>query len=207
MYIKIYINNKPLYLCNGLDEDLSALAHQPDNILIDELDSHKVKIMLHEMKQPSIQTGIFVHGDLELLKKAFFKKFKIIQAGGGLVQNEQGEVLLIFRRGFWDLPKGKLDKGETIEQCALREVIEETGLKNVKLIDFLTVTFHSYDHGTHHILKESHWYAMLANSSEKPVPQTEEDIEEIKWVKKEDLHHYTELTFPSILDVLAYVKS
>lgn len=206
MYIKIYIHNKPLYLCDELSNELNALVHNPDNVFIDELDSHTVKTMLREMQLPEIKTGIFLYSDLEKLKKSFLKKFEIIQAGGGLVQNENKEVLLIFRRGFWDLPKGKLDKGETMEECAVREVQEETGLKTIKLKKLLTVTYHSYDLGTHHLLKESHWYRMKGKSSEKLEAQTEEDIEQIKWVKREDLPLYAKNTYPSILDVLAFAR-
>jgi len=155
---------------------------------------------------PEVKTGIFLHSDFDKLQKAFFKKFEVIKAGGGLVSNENKEVLMIFRRGFWDLPKGKLDKGETMEECAIREVQEETGLKNIKLKKRLTVTYHCYDLGTHHMLKESHWYRMKAKSSEKLVAQTEEDIIEIRWVKKDELLLYSKMTYPSILDVLAFVK-
>lgn len=206
MHIKIYINNKPLYLCNQLDAQLNSLIHQPDNVFIDELDAHTIKTMLREMQLPGIKTGIFLHNDLDKLKKSFFKKFEIIQAGGGLLQNEKKEILMIFRRGFWDLPKGKLDKGETMEECAVREVKEETGLKNVKLKKFITITYHSYNLGTHHMLKESHWYSMKGSSSEKLIAQTEEDITDIKWVKKEELSLYGKMTFPSILDVLGFLK-
>lgn len=206
MHIKIYIHNKPLYLCNELNEELNTLIHQPNNVYIDELDAHTVKTMLREMQLPHIKTGIFLYEDFDKLKKAFFKKFEIIQAGGGLVQNEHKEILMIFRRGFWDLPKGKLDRGETVEQCALREVMEETGLKNVKLKKPLTVTYHCYDQGTHHILKESHWYSMRAGSAEKLQPQTEEDIQQIMWVKKTELPLYAKMTYPSVLDVLSLLK-
>jgi ADP-ribose pyrophosphatase YjhB (NUDIX family) len=206
MFIKIYIHNKPLYLCNELNDPLHSLIHEPNNIFIDELNTHTIKTMIREMQLPEIKTGIFLHGDFEKLKKAVFKKFEIIYAGGGLVQNEKKEVLMIFRRGFWDLPKGKLDKNETMEKCAVREVKEETGLKNIKLKKLLTVTYHSYNQGTHQMLKESHWYGMKSSSSEKLVAQTEEDILQTQWVKREDLPLYAKMTYPSILDVLALAK-
>lgn len=206
MHIKIYLHNKPLYLCDELDTLLNELVHLPDNVFIDELNSHTVKTMIHEMSLPEIKTGIFYHDNLEKLQKSFFKKFEIIQAGGGLVQNEQDEVLLIFRRGFWDLPKGKLDKGETLEECAVREVKEETGVKNIKLKKKLTVTWHSYEVGTHHIIKESHWYRMKGKSTDKLVAQTEEGIEHIRWARKEDLPKYLNNTYPSITDVLSFVQ-
>lgn len=206
MFIKVYISNKPLYLCDALDDQLTSLVHHPDNVFIDELDAHTVKTMIREMQLPEIKSGVFLYNDLEKLKKAVFKKFEVIQAGGGLVQNENKEVLMIFRRGFWDLPKGKLDKGETMEECAVREVKEETGLKSIRLKKLLTITYHCYDMGTHHMLKESHWYTMKGKSSEKLVAQVEEDIKEIKWVKKDELPLYAKMTYPSILDVLAFVK-
>ncbi len=116
--------------------------------------------------------------------------------------NEQKEILLIFRRGSWDLPKGKLDKGETIEECAVREVEEETGASNVKLISPLSITYHTYHEGTKFILKESHWFNMSVSGEQKLTPQTEEDIQEIKWVAVDKLPEYMKKSFPSVADVL-----
>ena len=86
------------------------------------------------MQDTSVHAGVFFHPDLEELKDAFFKKFTLVKAAGGFVLNENNEVLMMFRRGKWDLPKGKMDKKETFEECAVRETEEETGLKNIKLI-------------------------------------------------------------------------
>lgn len=202
MYIKIYFNDKPLFLCDNVDETIEPYIHHDDGVFIDELDTHTVKSMIHEMEQPKIHAGVFFHTDLDELKKAFFKKFTVIQAAGGLVKNEKDEILLIFRRGKWDLPKGKLDEGETLEDCAVREVEEETGLKNVKLIAPLVITYHTYHEGTKFILKESHWYTMKAKGNQSLTPQTEEDIHEIKWVTIEGLEKYMQNSFPSVADVL-----
>ncbi|MEO7924686.1 MAG: NUDIX domain-containing protein [Chitinophagaceae bacterium] len=204
MYIKIYFNDNPLFLCDNVDETLQPYVHHDDAVFIDELNSHTVKSMIHEMEQPEVHAGVFYHADLPALKKAFYKKFTRVIAGGGLVQNEKKDTLLIFRRGKWDLPKGKLDKGETIEECAVREVKEETGLQKVKLGSPLTTTYHTYHEGARFFLKESHWYNMKANGEEMLVPQTEEDIHEIKWVKPGDLPKYRKNAFPSVVDVLAY---
>jgi 8-oxo-dGTP pyrophosphatase MutT (NUDIX family) len=163
--------------------------------------------MIHEMQQSSIHAGIFYNPDFEELKKAFFKKFTLVQAAGGLVLNEKKEILLIFRRGKWDLPKGKLDKGEKLEDCAIREVEEETGLKNIELISPLTTTYHTYHEGTKYILKESHWYLMKVTGKQQLIPQTDEDILEIKWVKEMDPNKYEQNSFPSIADVLESFKS
>lgn len=159
------------------------------------------------MQQQKVHAGVFLHPDLGELKKAFFKKFTLIQAGGGLVENSAGEWLMIHRRGFWDLPKGKLDKGETIEQCALREVMEETGLKSVSLEAPLIITWHTYHEGTKFILKESHWYKMKVTATDPLIPQAEEDITEAKWVLPAEIEAYIPTVYPSVSDVLLIAGS
>ena len=202
MFIKIYFNEKPLFLCDNVDETIEPYLHHDDAVFIDELDSHTVKSMIHEMQADKVHAGVFFHADLETLKKAFIKKFTLIKAAGGLVLNENKEILMIFRRGSWDLPKGKLDDGESLEQCAIREVEEETGAKNVKLLSPLSITYHTYHEGARFILKESHWYTMAVAGEQKLIPQTEEDIQEIKWVAADKLTEYMKKSFPSVVDVL-----
>jgi 8-oxo-dGTP pyrophosphatase MutT (NUDIX family) len=126
----------------------------------------------------------------------------LIQAGGGLVVNEKEEVLFMFRRGKWDLPKGKLDPGETLEGCAVREVEEETGVGQLDLIKFLLVTEHQYEEKGVDILKETHWYLMKSTSNQKLIPQKEEDISELRWIGAPEFGIVKRNTYPSILDVL-----
>lgn len=202
MFTKIYFDDKPLFLCDAIEPIIEPYMHHDDAVFIDELNLHTVKAMIHEMQQEKVHAGVFLHADLEELQKAFFKKFTLIQAGGGLVLNDHNECLMIFRRGKWDLPKGKLDDGETIEECAIREVMEETGLQNAILQSPLVITYHTYHQGSKFVLKESHWYTMKAPGKQALVPQTTEDIHEIKWVKTEDLNTYKKDSFPSIVDVL-----
>ena len=129
---------------------------------------------------------------------------KKIIAAGGLVTNENGELLLIFRRGKWDLPKGKLDKGEEIPACAIREVQEETGLKQITLGEFIGTTNHEYfdTYSQQDVEKETHWYAMQAAPGQPLTPQTEEDIEEIEWVRTEILDIYLNNTYPVIEGII-----
>lgn len=202
MFIKVYFGEKPLFLCDAIDNTIEPFIHHDDAVFIEELNSHTIKTIIHEMQEEKVHAGVFFNSELEELKKAFFKKFVLVKAAGGLVLNEAGEVLLIFRRGKWDLPKGKLDDKETLEQCAVREVEEETGLQHIELISPLMLTYHTYHEGARFILKESHWYNMKVKGKQALVPQTEEDIQEVKWVSSKNIHSYLPLSFPSVQDVL-----
>ena len=202
MYIKIYFNDKPLFLCDDVDVSLQPYVHHDDAVFIDELNTHTVKSMIHEMQDASVHAGVFFHKDLEELKTDFFKKFTLVKAAGGFVQNENKEVLMMFRRGKWDLPKGKLDDKESPEQGAIRETEEETGLTNIKLISPLITTYHTYHEGTKFILKETSWFTMKVAGQQKLVPQAAEQITKLEWVKKNDLKKYLDNSFPSVNDVL-----
>jgi len=131
-------------------------------------------------------------------------KKKTIVAAGGLVSNDKGELLLIYRRGYWDLPKGKLDEGESIEACAVREVEEETGLTNVLLDKLVGITYHEYfdEWKQRDVVKETHWFAMHVNGDQTLVPQQEEDIKDIKWVAQNDLGTYMQQTYINIVDII-----
>ena len=127
-----------------------------------------------------------------------------IIAAGGIVVNPNKEILWIFRRGFWDLPKGKLDPNETIEACALREVMEETGINNLVLGDLILTTKHQYYDMflNTEVEKTTYWYKMSTDTLQDGKPQTEEDIEVVKWVKQADLAPYLEQTYDSIKEVM-----
>jgi 8-oxo-dGTP pyrophosphatase MutT (NUDIX family) len=211
MYIKIYFNDKPLFLTDEMTEEIQGYAHHDDAILIDEFSHPAVNAMIHEMRREKVHAGIFIHSDLATLKKAFWKKFNLVQAGGGLVNNGAQAWLFMLRRGKWDLPKGKLDAGETLEQCAVREVGEETGLSAVRPDAPLLITYHTYDENGKHILKETHWYRMSVSGSQAAIPvpdqritkfQADEAITEIVWADKERVAVLIKNTFPSIIDVL-----
>ena len=202
MFIKIYFDDKPLFLCDNVDATLQPYIHHDDAVFIDELNLHTIKSMIHEMQDPSVHAGVFFHKDLKELKDAFFKKFTLIKAAGGFVLNENNEVLMMFRRGKWDLPKGKMDKKETFEECAIRETEEETGLKDIKLISPLITTYHTYHEGSRYALKETKWFTMKVNGEQKLIPQAAEQITSLEWVGKNDLQKYLQNSFPSVNDVL-----
>ena len=202
MVIKIYFGDKPVFLCNELDAELNALQHQPETILLDEVSVRSIHTLIHEIQKPQFQQGIFIGKDMDALKRLFFHHFTNVTAAGGVVENERGEILLIFRKEKWDLPKGKQDPDESLEQCAVREVEEETGLRSVRLAEPITVTYHTYEEHGKSILKDSHWYKMYVEGPQNLIPQTEEDIHEIRWIKPSERARYAAESYPSIRDVL-----
>lgn len=125
-----------------------------------------------------------------------------IIAAGGIVQNEKGEILLQLRKGKWDLPKGKLDNGESIEDCAIREVEEETGLKNIHLGELIGTTLHNYNEKGKEIEKETFWYDMRVTGEQTLVPQLEEGIHDLKWVKEPDLAPFLQNTYDNIIEIV-----
>src|SRR5215218_2061741 len=144
MHKTIYFNNKPLFICNELTRELEEYLHHEDTVFIDDFNFHTVKAMIHEMEVSKIHAGVFLHKDVDAVLKAFQKKLKLVLAAGGLVHTDDNEILLIFRHGKWDLPKGKLDEKESLEDCAIREIQEETGLEKAEVEKALHITYHTY---------------------------------------------------------------
>lgn len=127
----------------------------------------------------------------------FARDFRIIHAAGGIVRNDANEILMIFRLGKWDFPKGKVEEGEQWAEAALREVQEETGLHDITLGEPLPSTFHTYELHGEPILKETHWYAMQA-PKQPLIPQTAEDISQAVWVPIEEVDIKMQNSYPSL---------
>jgi 8-oxo-dGTP pyrophosphatase MutT (NUDIX family) len=134
--------------------------------------------------------------------KKLAEKYHLIQAAGGVVTDDTARVLLIFRRGKWDLPKGKAEENEPLELCANREVIEETGLYELALRKLLAITYHTYTEKGKDILKETHWYLFDAPGKQQFQPQLEEGILKVEWVERENIDKYKRNTYRLIKDVL-----
>jgi 8-oxo-dGTP pyrophosphatase MutT (NUDIX family) len=147
--------------------------------------------------------NVFISGkNVQSMLNDFLTMYRLITASGGLVQNSKGEYLFIFRYGKWDLPKGKLESGEKVEEAALREVSEETGISNLKLKGHIVNTYHIYKLGNSNVLKEAHWYNMLYDGHEPLIPQQAEDISIAKWVPKSQLNEILCNTYDTIRQVL-----
>ncbi len=200
---KIYINETPLLL-----QEISARSKEkldPEKILQARYVG-KQKSLFHYIdlleKHPKMEEIRLLATDLEKLWADFKGLYKIIEAAGGLVTNPDGEILFIFRMGWWDLPKGKIEKGESIESAAVREVAEETGCTNIKLGRKLLNTYHTYKTGKgKRVLKKTHWFHMEA-PTQNLIPQTEEDIELAQWMSTNSFFAKDRIVYRNILDVI-----
>ena len=141
--------------------------------------------------------------DAKAYMKAITKSLTLIEAAGGVVKNRDGKYLFIYRNDKWDLPKGKIEKGEKTKVAAVREVEEECGITVSQLGDKICKTYHVYISREEVVLKKTHWYKMKYRGNEKLKPQKEEGITDVRWFKKNDMDTIVANTFPSIMDVLA----
>ncbi len=192
---KIYINEVKCILISS-SEYLKLPSIKASETLVGAY-TGKVKHLLNYIdmceKNPKFETVIIHYKDFDILKKDFISLYKIQEAAGGLVENENGEYLFIFRRGFWDLPKGKIEAKESEEEAAIREVEEETGITNITVSNKLISTLHTFKSKSgNRIIKYSHWYLMKTNSQDL-TPQKEEDIEQALWLK---INEFAENYFP-----------
>lgn len=209
---KIFVNDKPVYLSSH--DDLRVLFSQSNEIknfpLFEDVhDAAAMQSSLNLMLSTSVNGVIFSAKNAAALKELFFSNFKLVVAAGGVVQNENHHVLMIYRRGKWDLPKGKADKGESIEQTALREVTEETGAADLQITGKISLytwqqpcTYHCYLEREKKIIKATHWFDMRC-PDQALVPQAEENIEMAVWADAKSLLFMENNSFGAIRDVLA----
>ncbi len=200
---KIYHNGTPVFLTTP--EGAQALGFKSDKVTYVAPYIGKKKVLIQYLdlldKNKNVRAVVLYHPELELLWSDFKDCFKVLEAAGGYVQNAHNELLVFYRRASWDLPKGKIDPGETPEQAAVREVQEETGLVNVTLGSFLVYTYHTYPLKNQRILKKTCWYRMKTTDMQL-VPQTEEDIEEIHWVEPRAWLESRVVVYPNIREVI-----
>jgi hypothetical protein len=164
---KVFVNDKPIIITSSLKKENNYPVYDFQNIIFDDI--------LHKLKDETIKGINLYTSNLKDDWLIFLQNIEVIPAAGGLVLNPKKEVLFIFRNNFWDLPKGKIEKGERIETAAIREVEEECGIFNVSIIKKLITTYHIYFYKGAK-LKETHWFLMNSNFDGQLVPQTEEGI-------------------------------
>ena len=199
---KIYFEKRCIIICSAGDLSLAdsnaILFHAGERIDIHAL------IGMFESSE-SLMKIYIPSVDEEETYRRICAEFKEVTAGGGLVSNRRGDYLLINRHGLWDLPKGQLEEGEDIEECALREVREETGVDALSIRRVICVTDHCYFRNGLWHLKHSWWYDMLYTEPVDLTPQREEDITKAAWVAKSSLPAVLVNTYPSIAEVFRNV--
>ncbi len=151
----------------------------------------------------SLIKRLFVYNnDFEVLKKDFLGLFELIEGAGGLVKNSKEELLMIYRNGKWDLPKGKIEKDEKKDVAAIREVEEECGIDQLRIIKELPQTLHIYKIKSKFILKKTYWFLMKSEYAGKLTPQIEEGITKVKWIGKKELEKVAKNSFNSLQHLL-----
>ena len=198
---KVFNANKCIYLSDNAED---FPVDKPGMLL----KGHSKKILSRVYKNfievaPAEDSLFLLHDNLPQLWRNFSSLFNPIVAAGGVVKNKEGKYLLIYRLNTWDLPKGKVEKGEPIRKAAIREVHEECGLSNLKICGNLNPTYHTYVLKGKPILKTTHWFEMAyTGSSAQLTPQLEENITKASWMNVRGLNGAKKNMYPLIADLL-----
>jgi ADP-ribose pyrophosphatase YjhB (NUDIX family) len=195
---KVFYNNKILLVSESAINDNSFTK-------INFLSETEIKNQLNIFLSNKDLNNLNIYGKLYVEIPEFLTEyFRIIKASGGVVFNEVGDVLYIKRLGYYDFPKGKLEKNESPESGALREVCEECGIiaEDLKIVNQITRVYHIYSLKDCYVLKETTWFKMEFFGNYELVPQTEEDITEVGWMKKDNIMLFKSGTYPSLLELV-----
>jgi len=187
---KVFVNDKPLFLTNEIVKETDFQL-----FLLESVDIHQLIV---KMFQNKIQKAYLYHPDEKEIMKMLKEKIPLNKAGGGLVYNKKKEVLFIFRNGKWDLPKGGIEKGEEIEETAIREVEEETGVDGLKITKKLQKTYHVFIRNGKYKLKIVHWFEMETDFEGTPLPQEDEGIEKVAWLNPEEIQEALKNSYENI---------
>ena len=170
---KVFVNDIPIIL--------STKKHIGDQYTSIPIKKAKIKRIIKQVIKGDLFYVNLYHKKEEKLLKHLKKKLKTIVAGGGMVFNEKGEILFIYRNNRWDLPKGKAEKNETIQETSIREVEEETGVENIEITKFLQTTYHILKRNGKFKLKETFWFEMKTDYAGELIPQEQEGITKVEW--------------------------
>ena len=192
---KIYINQNVLVI-SQLDNFSQEVLHNATN----NSESAALTISKNEIINIIGQKNIICANPISVFNQ-IKEQFSMINAAGGLVKNSQSEYLFIFRRGKWDLPKGKLDEGEDFETAAIREVQEECGITHIELGDLYHMSYHIYEENNDWILKQTNWYLMKSDD-ENLIPQLTEGITQTAWLPTNQFEKVRENTYASIDEII-----
>jgi len=201
---KVFFNGSTILIDSEMNKSLNNnIAKTFDSASYDVVS----QIILQVESVGNLSDFLILNSDDDSVWKQFKSRFVEIPAAGGLVKNTDGSLLFIKRLGVWDLPKGKIEKRETPELAAIREVEEECGLSGMYVVKQLDSTFHIYrspylTFPRNLVLKETKWFLMNYSGAETPVPQAEENIEEVAWLSPSNLSQVYSNTYSSLSDFL-----
>ena len=157
--------------------------------------------LIKAIKKGKVERPLLYSKNEEKLLKRLHKKIPLVLAAGGLVKNDKDEFLFIHRNGKWDLPKGKTEKNESMEETALREVEEETGVQNLSIINYIGPTYHVFSRNDKNRLKLTHWYAMHSNYTGELIPQDKEGIDQAVWLSDAVAKQCLDDSYANIQDI------
>lgn len=187
---KVFVNDCPIILTDN--KNISSVYN------IVEFKSDRIYQIVERLFQNELGGICLLCSSLKDNWEAFKSQFKIQEAAGGKVLNANNEVLFIYRFNKWDLPKGKLEKGETIEEGAIREVQEECGITNLEVENQLETTYHIFTRKNKIILKITYWFLMKTDYTGKLTPQKEEGIEAVIYKSNSEIKKALENTYENI---------
>lgn len=187
---KVFVNDCPIILTDNKKNAIKFNLLQFESIQVDEI--------VAQIFQQKIEGISLLCENLEVCWEEFQSYFKSQKAAGGKVLNANNEVLFIYRFNKWDLPKGKLEKGESISSCAIREVEEECGITNLHIIKSLETTYHIYQEKGKTILKTTYWFLMYTDYVGELIPQSEEGIEKVVFKNEDEVKLAQENTYENI---------
>jgi len=210
MKISIYYLNKELVLtndkecCNKCDKIIAIHKQHSFSSIYNYLKEWMTPKQ-HNVWGFYFENDFIFHSFLSIYLPHYFE---ILYAAGGVIFNPQKQAyLFIYKRGFWDLPKGKIDTGEQPEIAAIRECIEETGISNINIKENIGITYHLFEQKNQMILKITQWYLMETSYSDNLTPQVEEGIEKVEWLSKSDIKEkLLPQTYPSIVELLKRIN-
>lgn len=198
---KVFIDHKPLLVVNNANFS-TKLKH----VIAKEIIEFPRSIQT-ELDGASIDSPLqVVCEDVESEFKRLFKSYELIEAAGGVVESKNG-ILVIERNGFWDIPKGKMEKGETPAESALREIEEECGIYGHEIDKLLTITYHTYQYKGRDVLKKTYWYLLSYKGDDVLTPQLDEGITKVEWFNQSRVPEIRSNTYGSIHDVLDAYES
>lgn len=187
---KVFVNDKPIVLTTKVEKETDF-----KNYLLNSVNVNKV---IRELNKTSLKEVRLIHKNKDKLLKKFLKKLPNVIAGGGKVYNESGEVLFIYRNDKWDLPKGKAEKKESIEETAIREVEEETGVLGLEIIRPLQITYHIFKRNGRNRIKVTHWFEMKTSYTGYLNPQENEGITKVSWLSEQEAEKAMENSYANI---------